>query len=360
MTTRIEDEFARAIQENAFPGAAVLVASHGEVLYRNFFGQAALVPQLEAVTEKTLFDIASLTKPIATALLVLLAKKEGQLDLDKHLIDYFPEINEDKYKISIRHLLKHTSGLPAWRPYYEEITKEQPTLVGTRKTRTLYFQKISQETLQLPIGYQKIYSDLGFILLGILLEDALQKPLDQLFQEKIAGPLELVDTCFIPNETVETSRPIAATENSPWRKKVIRGEVHDDNAFTLGGVAGHAGLFSTVDDLHRLASETRNAYHGRSSWLPLEAVQEFIGSKVRFKLGWDTPSATDSQAGQYFVKNSIGHLGYTGCSLWINLDDEFHIILLTNRVHPSSANDQIKAWRPRLHDLLYEEIIRRV
>ncbi len=349
MTNRIAETFAQALEEKAFPAAAVLVASQGEVLYRNFFGPVA---------EQTLFDIASLTKPIVPTTLLLLAKQEGIVNLDTHLIDFLPEIEEDKYKISLRHLLKHTSGLPAWRPFFQDIEKDQPELVGKRESRSLYLQKISRETLELPIAYQKIYSDLGFILLGILLEDFFHKPLDQLLQEKITGPLEMSQTGYQTSPPTDPTR-FAPTEFSSWRKRLLQGEVHDDNAYTLGGVAGHAGLFSTVDDIHRFCREIVFGYQGKSTLFTQEPLLEFIGPRVRFKLGWDTPAFQNSQAGQYFTKNGIGHLGYSGCSFWINPEDQYWIILLTNRVHPSAENELIKTWRPKLYDVLYEEIIRR-
>ena len=340
-----EEEILKALNEKIFPGAALLVASKGEILYRQFFGHATLLPHPEPLTEKTIFDIASLSKPIATASLALTAKHEKGLSLNAAACKYLSALNdEDKKKITIHHLLKHTSGLPAWKPYYEEIAREHPEVVGKRSSRSYYLEKISGESLETPVGNQRVYSDLGFILLGILLEDFWQTTLDQLFREKIAGPLELKDTFYVP-VGARPPRPyesFAATEDSRWRKKIIRGEVHDDNAYTLGGVTGHAGLFSTVDDLHRFLITFKKEKEA-----------------VKLKLGWDTPSEGSSQAGRYFSKNSIGHLGYTGCSFWMDLEQDFHIILLTNRVHPSAQNEAIKKFRPRIHDLIYEELIKK-
>jgi CubicO group peptidase (beta-lactamase class C family) len=360
--SRIQEEILKAIDQKVFPGASLLVASKGDILCREFFGDATLLPSAEPVTERTLFDIASLAKPVATATIFLISAKEKGLSLTSPASKYLKELGEeDKEKITIRHLLKHTSGLPAWRPYYEEIAREHPETVGKRESRQYYVEKISQEPLEMPIAYQRIYSDLGFILLGILIEDFWEKSLDRIFLEKVATPLEMEDTFFIP---VGARSPLpqnqfAATEESAWRKKLIRGEVHDDNAYTLGGVAGHAGLFSTVDDLHRFLVAFEKGYRGEHPGLPRDLVHEFVGTKVKSKLGWDTPSQENSQAGKYFSRNSIGHLGYTGCSFWADLNQDFHVILLTNRVHPSSKNEAIKQFRPKIHDIIYEDLVKR-
>ncbi len=356
---RINEAMQKAIEENVFPGAALLVSKKGEVLYRHFFGSATLLPHPEPLTEKTVFDIASLTKPLATATLILTAMKEKGLALNASASKYLEGFQgQDKEKITIHHLLKHTSGLPAWRPYFEELAKDHPELVGQRASEAYYIHKIASEPLEMPIAYKRNYSDLGFILLGVLLEGLWQISLDRLFFEKIAGPLALQNTYYIPNQNRPAGVHFAATEDSLWRKRLIRGEVHDDNAYALGGVAGHAGLFSTVDDLHHFLMALTQGLQGHHPVFSQEIIREFVGSKVKTGLGWDTPLPKDSQAGRHFSRNSIGHLGYSGCSFWLDLDHHFHIILLTNRVHPSSQNNKIKQWRPKLHDLIWQEILR--
>ncbi len=354
---RFEEEIQKAIAENVFPGAALLVSSRGEILAREFFGNATLIPAPEPVTDKTLFDIASLTKPVATATLMLAARRDQKLSLGSPVVRILKDFDgDDKKKITIRHLLKHTSGLPAWRPYYEEIAREHPESIGKRECRQFYLGKIFQEPLEVPVGFQRIYSDLGFMLLGFLLEEFWGGPLDRLFLDHVAQPLELTNTFFIPDGTALSPGRFAATEDSVWRKKLIRGEVHDNNAYALGGVAGHAGLFSTVDDLHRFLLAIRQGYRQGHPVIPQSLATEALGPRAKLKLGWDTPSE-DSQAGQHFSRQTVGHLGYSGCSFWIDLEKDFHIILLTNRVHPSSKNESIKQFRPKIHDLIYEELI---
>ncbi|MBI2082528.1 MAG: beta-lactamase family protein [Deltaproteobacteria bacterium] len=356
---RFEEEISKAIEEGVFPGASLLVARGDEVLYRNFFGYATLLPQKELLTEKTRFDIASLTKPVATAALAFFFLKEKRLSLDTPIVKQLKGLEgEDKAKMTLRHLLKHTSGLPAWKPYSEELKKEKPEFFGRREAKAIYLDKISQESLERPVAYQRIYSDLGFILLGIYLEKISDTPLDRLFKQQIADPLGLEQTSYLPNDQPPENRDLfAATEDSTLRGRLIRGEVHDDNAYALGGVAGHAGLFSHIDDLHRLLVEWKKGYAGKSELFPRDLVDEFIAAKVKVKLGWDTPSESQSQAGTAFSGNTIGHLGYTGCSFWMDLEQGFHVIFLTNRVHPTSKNEKIKEFRPLLHDLIYKELI---
>jgi CubicO group peptidase (beta-lactamase class C family) len=350
MTVPIDRRMEEAVREGVFPGAALLVARGEQVLHRAFYGNATLLPAPEAVTETTLWDVASLTKPLATASLVFASMKEKGLSLSSHAAKYLPALDvEDKKKITIRHLLKHTSGLPAWKPYFEDAARERPDLVGRRESRDFYLEKIAREPLEAAVSYKKIYSDLGFILLGILLEDFWGTGLDRLFEEKVAGPLGLRNTFYAPigaagEHKVRSYTQFAATEQSEWRGRLIRGEVHDDNAYALGGVAGHAGLFSNVDDLHRFLLAVREGWGG--------------AKKTDAKLGWDVPEPKNSQAGKYFSKTSIGHLGFSGCSMWMDLDQDFHVILLTNRVHPSSQNEAIKEFRPKIHDLIFEEMIR--
>lgn len=356
---RFEEEIQKAIATGIFPGASLLVGRKGEILYRNFFGFASLLPEKESLTAQTLFDIASLTKAVSTTTLAMVALQEKRLSLDIAVSKKVPELaGGEKSRITVRHLLKHTSGLPDWRPYFQEIEREKPSLLGTREAATVYLEKISEEPLVVPPAYQRIYSDVGFILLGISLERIFGIPLDRLFQEKVAEPLGLTATCFLPSDRPSPDRHrFAATEDSPWRKRILRGEVHDDNAFAMGGVAGHAGLFSAVDDLHTFLTEIEKGFRGQSALFSQDAVLEFVGPKVKFKLGWDTPTLPESQAGSHFSRNTIGHLGYTGCSFWADLDEDMHVILLTNRVHPSSKNEEIRKLRPGLHDMIYEELI---
>jgi CubicO group peptidase (beta-lactamase class C family) len=216
-------------------------------------------------------------------------------------------------------------------------------------------------------GRNVVYSDLGFMLLGEAIEEISGLTLDRFCQERIFKPLGLRSTSFIDLSLVRTRRlvpvthMIAPTERCEWRKKIICGEVHDDNAYAMGGLAGHSGLFSSAADVNVLLSRLRDAYFGKGSLLPESIMREaFTRDRTVAQsprtLGWDTPAATGSAAGTRFSKNTVGHLGFTGTSMWLDLDKAVHVVLLSNRVHPSRNNDKIKDFRPVIHDLVMEAI----
>lgn len=324
MTAAVDALMRQALSRSVFPSASLLVAHQGEVLYHQHFGQA---------DESKLFDIASLTKPIATATLCMLLVDEGKLKLDTE----------------IESLLSHTSGIPAWNPYYQEIPVGE---IGTPKAKKHILNAITNESRLSKSGEVCAYSDLGYILLGNFLEKQTAQPLDKLFETKIAKPLGLQQTSFGP---VKNALP---TEHCPWRNRVIQGEVHDQNGFAMGGVAGHAGLFSTAQDLHVFMKALTSAYRGQSDWISQKTAHRFLDFETThgtFVLGWDTPTFGTSSCGSHFSPNSIGHLGFTGCSLWCDLDRDLWVIFLTNRTYPSATNTKIRAFRPRLHNLIWEE-----
>jgi serine-type D-Ala-D-Ala carboxypeptidase len=384
MNRSIDRLFDDAIADSAFPAADLLVAKGGEILWAKNYGNAR---------ESTCFDISSLTKPIATATLAMILASEGFLKLSDSVYQWLAGARLPAHRqMTVLELLNHTSGLPAWQPYYRELPL---SLVGTEQSKRLIVTECLNEPTVAEPGAATIYSDLGYIVLGEILEQAGGAPLDAMFAERVAKPLGLSNTFFVriaggisttarrtsttADQHVPTPkhgitgerrmrqegehRRFAPTEDCPWRERVVHGEVHDQNAYAMGGVAGHAGLFSTARDLHRFALELARCYRGQSSWVPPATVQEFlqVGTEKpageAFVLGWNRPSKRNSASGHHFSANSIGHLGYTGCSIWIDLTKDFWIILLTNRIHPSSTNEKIKVFRPKVHDLLYDELI---
>lgn len=357
----IDKAFRGAMEDGAFPAAEVLVSKDGEIVYSNQFGGAR---------KDTCFDIASLTKPVSTATLAMFLVAQGLLKLDDNVYQWLAGAREPHHKIiTVRHLLNHTSGLPAWQPFYRELPL---SLIGTDAGKRFILDSCYNEPLITEIGTKTIYSDLGYIILGEIIEQAGSATLDALFSQHVARPLLLKDTFFVrtTGALLKTAhkegehRRFAPTEDCPWRKRVIHGEVHDQNAYALGGVAGHAGLFSTAGDLNIFITELIKAYHGKSDWLPKNIVRDFLQEastkpvENTFALGWNRPSKHNSSSGHYFSANSIGHSGYTGGSIWIDLDKNFWIILLTNRIHPSTTNEKIKSFRPKIHDLIYKELIR--
>lgn len=277
-------------------------------------------------TGETLFDIASLTKPLSTATLAMMAVEAGALSLD----------DRPRPDVTVAQIWSHSSGLPAWKRLGD--------------TRDEVLRAVAAEPLESPPGTVARYSDLGFILLGATVERALGQPLDEAFAARIARPLG-VGTTFHPRDAAAC----APTEGD------LRGVVHDENARAMGGVAGHAGLFSTARDVSRLAHSLVAAWHGvRSATVPrllppARVRQLWTPSGVpgsTWCLGWDRPSPAHSSAGTRWPRDGVGHLGFTGCSLWIDPPRGRWVVLLSNRVHPTRANEAIKAFRPALHDAI--------
>jgi CubicO group peptidase (beta-lactamase class C family) len=345
-------------------GAVVLVRGRNGVVFHEAYGLRQSVPSSLAMTKETIFDLASLTKPACTSLLAMIMMQKGKLDLDQSLETWFGPIGDPaKRGITVRQLLSNRSGLPGWRPYYQEYPQDRCPISADELA-----QRILAEPLEMSPGAGEIYSDLGFILLGRILEKASGLSLDELFQEELAQPLGLRQMGYRrgngcrEGELAGTEQSIAATEYCSWRNRVLVGEVHDENCHLLGGVAGHAGLFSTADDLDRIASALFKAFHGRSQLFSVTAMEVFFERQAAppqgtWALGWDTPSEKDSTAGRYYSENSFGHNGFTGTSLWVDFDRLVSVVFLTNRVHPSRENTAIRALRPEVHDAVFEEIL---
>ncbi|MGH7830327.1 MAG: serine hydrolase, partial [Candidatus Binatia bacterium] len=257
--------------------------------------------------------------------------------------------------LTVRRILAHTSGLPDWLPLYREVAGKGWT---RDQVREYFLAAIDRTPLKEPPGVRRIYSDLGFILLGFLITEVFSAGLGTLWREKIAERLKMEKTLFNPLEQGWAPERIAATERSSARGKLIQGEVHDDNCFVLGGEAGHAGLFGTAEDMEKFIQWILDTWAGRETLCFRQTLMDFVGPAVRPKLGWDTATPPYSQAGKYFSdEHSIGHLAFTGCSLWIDFSDQKYMVLLTNRVHPRADNTAIKKFRPRLHDLVIASML---
>lgn len=362
----VESAFQQAVADGVFPGAVVLVSKDSTVVYEQAFGYRALLPHKAVMETGTIFDLASLTKPVATTVALMLLVKEKKLRLDDLVTRIIPMYGVfGKSRTTFRHLLNHSSGLPAWRAVFEEIIKSEKTgrvnFVASRAAKNFVYELVHREKPLSAPGVQCVYSDLGFMILGETVEVLTGNSLDRFCQERIFRPLGLRATGFIDLTQLRTHRlqpvegMIAPTENCPWRKKILCGEVHDDNAYAMGGVAGHAGLFSSARDVHAFLVRMRQCFQGQDNFLPQALVQEFfkrseLSGDGNFALGWDTPTPERSASGHLFSPHSVGHLGFTGCSVWCDLERNCHIILLTNRVHPSRKNEKIKEFRPFIHD----------
>ena len=344
----------RAIAERAFPGAVWGVLHHGEGVALEAAGRFTYDEDAPAVRPETVFDLASLTKVLATTAAAMLLADRGKLDLDARLGDILPgfvvgmEPGSGKLRVTLRMLLAHISGLPGYAPLFQTCPTPEALLRAALALR-----------LEARPGERTEYSDIGFILLGKVIEVLSGEPLDRFCAREIFAPLRMDSTRFRPPIFVRSQ--ILPTENDTgFRGRVIQGEVQDENAYAMGGVSGHAGLFANVRDLLRFAAcilaRGRTA-EGRQLFSP-ETVERFAtrpegGRGEGRALGWDVPTPGGS-SGRHFGPRSIGHLGFSGTSLWIDPDQNLAVVLLTNRTWPDRANQAIKQVRPLFHDAVVE------
>jgi CubicO group peptidase (beta-lactamase class C family) len=364
---KVDRALDRAIEAAEMPGAVVLarMLRDGEWLeHLSVRGLAASRPERIPMTRETIFDLASLTKVLATTSAVMLLVDEGRLVLDDPVAKLLPHFGErDKEGVTLRHLLTHSSGLHPWRGFHELLLererKKGEHWIGTRAAHDWILESICRSALVHEPGSAAVYGDLDFIVLGAVVEAASGERLDRFCAERIFAPLGLGETRFLREPANEAERRrFAATENCPWRGRIVWGEVHDPNAAAMGGVAGHAGLFSTADDVMRFASALLDVWHGRSTVLPGERLVEFatrqrLPAGSDWALGWDTPTAGGSSSGRYFSPQSIGHLGFTGTSLWIDFEAQAIVVMLTNRIHLVAKKSKF-TLRAEIHDLVRE------
>ena len=356
----ISSMLAERIEAGAFPSAVYVVAERATIVLADALGDAVRDNERHAATLETIYDLASLTKPLVTGMLCAQAIERGKTKLDERVSRYLPEFDtDDKRAITVGQLLTHTSGLPAWRPLY--------LITGGEKERVL--QAISSETLESQPGTHVRYSDLGFITLGFLLERLSNSPLSEIARREIFEPLKLQRTFFNPDKALVTE--IAACEMGNdyeretcnderadsylWRENLIWGEVHDGNAHFLGGAAGHAGLFSTARETLRMAAQF---LAGCTELLKPETCALFRtnmteGMEEARSLSWQLAATQDSTAGARLPPCSFGHLGFTGTSCWNDSTKERTFILLTNRTHarPALPFVNINSVRRQFHTL---------
>ena len=349
--------------DQVFPGGVLLIAKEGATRFFKAYGYANLFPK-KRMTIETVFDLASLTKPLATTLAVIKLIQKSMISLDLKLGCVLSRFeNTEKGQITTRHLLSHHSGLPAYRPFYLQLRK-----IPLKMRKDALMDLFLKEPMEYPRGKNVLYSDLGFIALGWVVEDVIKQRLDRFVTQEIyrflgIGPDDKDGLFFVDQQEKPSKKRFAATEFCQWRNFLISGVVHDENAYALGGIAGHAGLFGTAGGVNILLSELLLAFNGCQS-MPIfekDLVQQFFQTDKNSDraLGFDTPSVSGASCGNYFSKRSVGHLGFTGTSFWIDLDRSIIVILLTNRIHPWRGNIKIKSFRPRLHDAVLKELDRK-
>jgi serine-type D-Ala-D-Ala carboxypeptidase len=390
-----------AIAQRAFPSASLAITHKGRLIALKAFGQFVYESDLEGsgapslsrfvrqggdcnVHPSTLFDLASLTKPIATTTMAAILYERCSLQLDAPIVATIPEFLVDssgtvdprRRAVTFRTLLAHSSGLPAYEKLFLRC-----------RTREQLLQAALTTTLTADPGTRAEYSDIGFIILGIALERIAGESLDRFCQREVFVPLHMANTIFNPPAELRPKIPPTADERpcgagaparekptvsqisggspvttrnlprSTFRNRILQGEVQDENASVLGGVAGHAGLFAAAEDLaqfaHAMQCDGNPILHPET--ISLFMARQFSPANTSRALGWDTPSRP-SQSGKYFGPKSFGHLGYTGTSLWIDPDRQLSITLLTNRTWPDCSNQSIKHVRPRFHDAVIEAL----
>jgi len=338
----VDEVLDRFLAEKAFPGGVLAVGKDGALVHLRGFGRQSYAPDARAVTPSTIYDLASLTKVVATTTMAMILVDEERLDIHKPVADFLPGFRgPGKDAVTVWHLLTHSSGIDWWAPLYKELSGQQA-----------YVERIQAMDLVYEPGTKTLYSDLGLILLGEILERVAGEPLEAFVKRRVFEPLGMQDTLFKPGPD-RTSR-IAPTERDEWRGRVVHGEVHDENAFALGGVAPHAGLFGIAPDLARFAQMLLNGGVFEQQRIVSRPTLELFTRRAGVPdssraLGWDTPSPPSS-AGTLFSADSFGHTGFTGTSLWIDPELRLFIILLTNRVHPTRENNTIRQVRPAVAD----------
>lgn len=338
----------QTISERAFPSASIAVTQKGKLVALKAFGHFVHEQESPEVTTASIYDLASLTKVLATTAMAMILYDRGRLDFDPPVVGIVPELKNDdprREKITIRMLLSHSSGLPA----YEK-------LFLRANGRDEIFAAACAAPLVTDPGSKAEYSDIGFIILGAALERIADELLDRFCQREIFGPLGMEHTAFDP--PVHWWELIPPTQNDQtYRHRIIQAEVQDENASAMQGVAGHAGLFAGAQDVAIFANAMiqGGAPIIRTETLALFTQRQPSPTGTSRALGWDTPSSP-SQSGQYFSPRAFGHLGYTGTSLWIDPEHQVSITLLTNRTWPDCKNDAIKQVRPKFHDAIMEAL----
>ena len=352
-----DEQFQRAfsilrsgIDERAFPGASVAIGYRGKLIAHKGLGHFTYDATSPVVTSETVYDLASVTKVLATTAACMILYDRGQFKLDQPLAELLPgfadigtEQKDARRQVTLQMLLAHSSGLPAYVKLFQTAHNKDDLI---------------RQALQVPLtaapGSHAEYSDIGFILLGQALEKLSGEPLDQFCQREIFARLNLGQTCFNPSAELKPAIP-PTEDDRTFRHRLIRGEVNDENASVMGGVAGHAGCFASSLDVSVFA---QCMLQGGTPLVKKETLEIFTRRQdsppgTSRALGWDTPSQP-SQSGKYFSSRSYGHLGYTGTSLWIDPDRQLSITLLTNRTWPDRGSQSIKQIRPAFHDAVIE------
>ncbi len=368
------------IYDKLFSAGAVIASFQDRIYHRQVYGHPTFPPPFNKIGFDAVFDLASLTKPLATGLAAMYLCSQNRLDIASPVGSILKDFKAPQWRnIKVEHLLDHTSGLTAWKPFYEEVVKMEAgtpskpgrpglkpqKLAGTLKGKEIIRGLLATETPEKPTGTVAIYSDLNFMILGFIVEEISGMPLNVFCEREMYQKLGIEDLFFVdltaPKDKMAKVRRFVATENCAWRGKLLQGEVHDQNAWAMGGVAGHAGLFGTVDAVYQLASILLQCYNSKHPFMHSGTLRRFWTKSQRvrdttYALSWDTPSPMNSQAGKCISLQSVGHLAFTGCSLWIDYTKNIINVFLCNVPHPTPEGKKEKhhKLRPRLHEVLFK------
>ncbi len=345
-----------AIQDGVAPGivAGFWDRKNPNEIVSIALGHRRLKPSSQSINRETVFDLASLTKIFATATLTAVLVDRQWLSWETSVSSVLSEYPYPDVKI--KHLLSHSAGYVAWIPFWEKLKNHfQPkslNQISVQSRQYMMRQLVYQTQREVEPGQRTLYSDVSSLLLGFVLEELTQMPLDQAVKKYVWHPMGISHADFHrTNGHLKSDEKIAATEDSPWRGGVLQGYVHDENCWAMGGYAGHAGAFGRLRDVLHFARGWMGGFVSQGTLHEMwTRVVEPQGSTRT--LGWDTPSDRGSSVGQKFSKNTVGHLGFTGTSLWIDMDAGLAVSLLTNRVHPTRENNKIKEFRPAFHNAL--------
>jgi len=385
----VSELLSKGVDDEVFPGAVLLVGHRGKVLFFESVGKNCLPEFGEptSMSKDTVFDIASLTQPVITAMVMARLVDENKFKLEERVSRFIPSFGvHGKSEIKVKNLLDHSSGLPHWLPIFEELvelnTSSRFGIIGSAAAKEHTYNVLHRLNPKNKTAKAQLFSDLGYIILGEVIERATGALLNKAAYKSIFQPLEIKSTSFIDLSLIRrgtlqaVSDIIAPTELCPWRKRMIWGEVHDDNAWAMGGISGHGGCFSTALDLHTIVSHLLSGFYGESEFLSKKVVREFlypwIHSEIdqssfdseiisnaalaehRWRYGWEGVNEDNGMDQAGLSPFAVGHSGFTGCSVWLEPKAGIDIILLSNRIHPSRNNKKIKSFRPEIHKAIVD------
>jgi len=356
MLSKVRRILDDACARRHLPGAVLRVDQHGQTVHLSAHG-VTRYDDPTPMTADPWFALASLTKILGTTPAVMLLAQRGAIEVEVGLGAYLPGLHPLLAEIPVYYYLNHTSGLADWRPFYQDLP---PNLLGKVEAKDYMRRLLCRETPVAAPGTVERYSDIGMGLIGFMVEAMSGQDLPTFVAERILAPLQ-IDGLFFGSIATRDDLSIAATENCPWRKHILCGEVQDENAWSAGGCLGQAGMFGTADGVACLLEEYRLTLQGKGRLFTENIMRRFmrrneLSASAGFRYGFDSPSAQGSSTGRYMSPATFGHLGFTGVSTWCDPQRAITIILLTNRVHPTRANEKIRQIRPLVHNAIMEAL----